>query len=149
MNQVYLLKILKSNYCKAIFVVSFFLGYFLLPEEVFYNVNRILALIYLLTFASLMTCVVRGLKEEINIAHKNKASVLGIISAVVGFAAFHACGIAAPICGMSAGLGIVALVFPNFLYSFLVDNGYLVIYFSLFIQLGAILSLKCLSRNHK
>lgn len=143
MKDIYLVKLLHSNYCKIVFVSSFFLAYYLLPGEVYYSVNRFIAMFYLLLFAFLMTCVVRTVKERAVMAHHNKASILGIIAASLGFVAFHVCGIAAPVCGASAALGVVALAFPQFLHNFLMDNGYLVIYSSIVIQIVVLIYMGC------
>lgn len=139
-------KTLKSNYCKAVFTLAFFLGYFLLPEAIFHNTNRFLAIVYLLVFASLVTCVVRTIKEDIQLAHKNKSSILGTVAAILGFSAFQFCGVAAPVCGISIGAGIVSALFPNFLHTFFTDHAFTVIYISIAIQLAALIHLKCWKR---
>jgi hypothetical protein len=148
MKNIYLLKLLHSNYCKIVFVLSFWGAYYLLPGEVYHSVNGFVAMFYLLLFAFLMTCVVRNVKERAILAHRNKASILGIAAASLGFVAFHVCGIAAPVCGASAALGIAALAFPAFVHNFLLDNGYLVIYTSIVIQIAVLLYMGCFRIKH-
>jgi len=147
MKNIYLLKLLNANTCRIVFVTSFFLAYFLLPEAVFHHANRILAIIYLLTFASLMTCTVRTIRVRVGVARKNGASVFGIIAAVIGISAFQVCGMSAPVCGMSVGIGVVSAIFPSFLVSTLEAYGSLLIYLSIIAQLVALFFLKCLKRS--
>jgi hypothetical protein len=147
MKNIYLLKLLEGNICRIVFVSSFFLAYFLLPEAVFHHANRVLAIIYLLTFASLMTCTVRTIREKAGAARKSGASILGIIAAVIGISAFQVCGISAPVCGMSVGIGVVSAIFPSFLVSALEAYGSWLIYLSIIVQLLALYFLKCLHRK--
>ncbi len=143
MKSLHLISLFKSNYCRIVFVASFFLGYFLLPGTVFHHTSRFLALVYLLVFASLMTCIVRSVKEKINLARKHKGSVLGTIAAILGFSAFQFCGVAAPVCGFSVGAGIVSAIFPSFLNSFFTENGVVIVYVSIGVQLVALYYLGC------
>ena len=143
MKQVYFVNLMKSNYCRIIFLLGFLGAYFMLPEAVFHHTNRLLAIFYMLSFAVLLTCIVRSIKEKVNLAHRGGASWLGIIGAVLGISAFQVCGIGAPVCGMSVGLGVLSTIFPSFMVGFLMDYGMIIIYFSLFIQLLAIWFLGC------
>lgn len=144
-----ILKILSSNYCRLVFVVSFFVGYLLLPEIVFHTANRVLALFYLLVFSSLMTCVIRNVKEKIGMAQRRKSSFLGTIAIIIGFSAFQFCGISAPVCGASIGVGFLSVIFPNFLSRFFLDNGELIIYLSIIAQLAALHYIGCLKMDNK
>lgn len=137
-------KILKSHYCKFVFIISFFGGYFLLPEAIFHNQNRLLAIVYLFVFASLITCVVKSIKERVKLAQKSKSSVIGAVAAILGFSAFHFCGVAAPMCGITVGSGIVALIFPQLMYNFFEQHGFVIIYLSIIIQIAALFHLKCI-----
>jgi len=143
MKNIYLLNLLKCKSCKFVFVFGFFLAYYLLPEAIFHQTSRILALIYMLVFAMLLMCMTRTVKNRVQLARKSGVSMLGIIGAVIGISAFQVCGIGAPVCGMTVGMGVLSTIFPGFMINFLTDYGDVLIYFSLATQLLALYFLKC------
>ena len=143
MPNIYFLKILLSNFCKLVFVAAFFLGYFLIPRSVFDHSYRILALIFMLTFALSITCITRNIKERIALMKTTKSSVLTIVASIFGLAAFQVCGVGTPVCGVSVGVGFVSIIFPGFLYNLLTDyaNGFII--FSIFAQIIALYFMHC------
>lgn len=108
----YIWAVLKSKYCELVFVISFFLSYFLIPKNVFYGWNQLLAYAFMLVFALTTTCIVRNIKEKILLARTYKSSILGIIAVALGLAALQVCGVNAPVCGAAVGIGILSSIFP-------------------------------------
>lgn len=140
---------MKSIYCKAVFLFSFILSYFLLPEGVFSGAHKYIALVFMFTFSFSVSCIFRNIKERIALAHTYKTSVLNLLISILGFSAFQVCGINAAVCSASVSLGVISTIFPGFLVNFLTDYGHIVIWISVIFQLIALYIMKCFVRRKK
>lgn len=144
MKKITLFYIFRSHYCKVCFFLGLILGYSLLPKEIFLYTHKFVAGIFLLLFALVITCLVRSIKERIVAARKYSASSLGLIASIIGLAAFHACGVGAPMCGAAIGVGFVGIFFPAVVSNFISLNYGIFIYLAIFMQLISLYFLKCL-----
>lgn len=144
MNQLYCIKILHSNYCRIVFVLSFIGAYYLIPENVFHSNNRLVAIIFMLVFALTITCIVRNTKEKIKTAKTYKSSILGILATVLGVSALQVCGMSS-MCVVGVGAGVLSVLLPSFMMTFLENFGLQLLYFSIFIQLISLYYMKCFS----
>ncbi len=142
MKNLYLVKILNSNYCKLVFLLSFIGSYYLIPENVFHSGNRLIAMIFMLVFALSVTCIVRNTKERVLLAKTYKTSILSIIATAIGISALQVCGMGS-MCVMGAGVGILSIFLPGFALNYLEAHGVIILYFSIFLQLVALYFLKC------
>ena len=149
MKQSPLKIILKSNYCKLTFVLSIFIISLLIPKTLFYKAYTLLAITFILSSSMLITCIVKTIKERINLAKSKGTSFLGILSILIGFSAMQVCTIGAPICGASIGAGFLALLFPNFAFNLLEKYSVLIIFISLIIQIIALYFMGCLTQKIK
>ncbi len=146
MNKLYCVQILKSNYCKIIFVLGFIGSYYLIPENVFHSDNRLIAMIFMLVFALTITCIVRNTKEKIKTAKTYKTSILSILATVLGVSALQVCGMSS-MCVVGVGTGILSVLLPGFMMGFLENFGLQLLYFSIFIQLVSLYYMKCFNAN--
>ena len=126
-----------SKYCRITFIFLLVLFYMVMPKTIFFSNNWWLAIVYILISATLVTCVVKSIKEKIKYSHKQGLSLVAVIFSAFGIGVFHTCGIAAPVCGAGAGFAIAI----NWLY----DYGIYVIYISLIFQIIALRYLHCFS----
>ena len=140
---MFIVKIFKSNYCKVVFVASFIIGYYLIPKQFFFRQYALVGLLFMLSFAFTTTCLIRNLKERVLLAKTYKTSLISIIATVIGLVAFQACGIGAPVCGASLGVGIVSLIFPRFAFSFVTTYSLYLVVFSIIAQLLSLYFMNC------
>ena len=142
----YLFKIFKSKYCRLVFLISLILVFLLMPKKVFYGYYIILGTIFVLLTSITLTCLVRNIKDKIQSAKSNGASLIGILGIIFGFSALQVCTIGAPVCGATIGASIIALIFPGFAFKVLEDYSLIVVTLSLLIQIFALYYLKCFSK---
>ncbi len=143
MSAPYLITILKSHYCKAVLLLALVASYFLIPEKVFYGFGYVLAITFMIAFSLSVTCIIRNIKEKILLAKTYKRSVLHIILIALGLSAFQVCGIGAPVCGATVGLGVLSVIFPGVFIDFLGDYHLLVIVVSILLQLVSLYYMGC------
>ncbi len=139
----YLVTILKSHYCKAVFLLALFGSYFLIPHKVFYGLGYALAITFMLAFSLSVTCIIRNIKEKILLARTYKRSVVHIILIALGLSAFQVCGVGAPVCGATVGLGVLSVIFPGVFIDFLGDYYLVVIIVSVLLQLVSLYFMGC------
>ncbi|MCD6414979.1 MAG: hypothetical protein J7L23_05135 [Candidatus Diapherotrites archaeon] len=149
MKKAYMLKVIGSNYCKIVFIISLILSYFLIPKTVFTGIYYVLAAVFMLVFAISITCIIRNLKERLMLARTYEGSTLSIIAVVLGLSALQVCGVGAPICGATVGLGIVSVIFPGFFVDFLTDYSVYMILFSIILQLVALYFMNCFKKSNE
>ncbi len=143
MNNFFIFKNLDSHYCKAIFVGSLVLGFFLVPKDVLEGPYKLIAIVFVLIFSLTMACVVRSLKEKVIASQKTGDSMMAVVASVVGISALQVCGLGVPACGASAGVGIVSLIFPGFVFAYLKEYSVFILVVSIFIQLYSLHRMKC------
>ena len=139
----YLFYIFKSKYCLIVFVLSLVISYFLVPKTVFYGVYTILAIAFMAAFALTLTCIVRNIKEKVLLAKTYKSSIVGILATALGLVALQVCGIGAPVCGATVGLGIVSSIFPAVFIELMSKYAIYLILISLIFQLFALYFMDC------
>ncbi len=140
---MYLFKIFKSKYCIVAFGLSLVLSYFLIPKTAFYGWYAILPVLFMLSFALTLTCVVRNVKERVLLAKTSGSSVLGIIAAALGLTALQVCGIGAPVCGASVAMGLLSAIFPTTFVGLLSRFAVQFTLFSILLQIAALYFMNC------
>lgn len=144
--KVYLKKLFESNYCKAVFVISFVVAYFLIPKSVFSGYYSVLGVGFMFSFSLVVTCLVRDVKERVVIERGNyKGHLLGLVFSVVGLTALHTCTVGVHICGAALGLSILSLT-PSFLAGFFVKYSVMIVVFSVVIQLVTLYYMNCFKK---
>ena len=143
MKQITLTKVLKSDFCKAVFIVSAVLVYLIMPKKIFYEFYIIVGVLFIILSSLIITCFVRSIKDKVISAKQSGKSLLGIITIVLGFGAIHTCAIGAPVCGASIGAGLVALIFPGVALAFLEEHNILIITLTLVFQAIILYSMGC------
>ena len=142
LKNLVLFQIFKSTYCIFTFVLSLIIVSLLAPAKIFYHHNLIGYAFIILT-SLLITCLVRNIKEKVYSARINGASVLGILSIILGFGALEVCAMSAPVCGAYISTGILALFLPNIAFSFFEEYHMSIIFFSFLIQFFALYQMQC------
>ena len=149
MKKLFLVRLFRSNYCRAIFVLSFLASYYLVPRSVFNEIYALIALLFMLTFALMFTCLIRNVKERIRTAAiYQSSSLIGIIASVLGIAALQVCGTGGPVCGASIGLAVASTFFPGFVVSFLEGYAIPMVMISVVTQLVSLYYMKCFYVHH-
>ncbi len=146
---MYFLSVLKSNYCKSVFLITFVLSYFLIPDTVFNGWYYLVAVTFMTTFSLTIMCIVRSVKERLVLAKTYGGSLMTIIATAIGLSALQVCGVGAPICGASIGLGVVSAIFPGFMVEFLESYAVWIIIFSALIQVVGLYYMNCFFRKAK
>ena len=147
MKKPYLFTVMESHYCKTVFVLFFLLSYFLIPSTVFFGYYTAIALAFMVTFSLSMTCITRNIKEKIVLSKTYKTSTMGAIASALGLSALQVCGVGAPVCGASVGLGVLAAVFPEFFVAALSEYAVPLILLSIIMQLVSLRFMKCFSSS--
>lgn len=143
MKEIYLVQIMKSHYCKLVFLIGFIGSYFLLPQRVFYDGYIILALLFMLGFGLTFACIIRNIKERMFAPRVASGSILGTIATIIGLSAMQLCGVGLQICGMSLGFGILSVVLPSVLLNFLISYAVPIVIISIIIQIFSLWQMNC------
>ncbi len=133
-KSIYLVDSLKSKYCLLVLAAAVIGGYWLLPKSVFYSFTAVLAIIFLSLFSLNTMCLVRNIKERLILSRASKGSFLGIVATAVGLGALQACGLGAPVCGATVGVGIISFFFPSLLTSLTSRYALILIIGSIFLE---------------
>lgn len=139
----YLIKILNSNYCKIVFILSMIMIYFFLPRGIFKGILSIIGIIFILLSSMVLTCFVRNIKEKYLSAKLNATSSLGLLATIIGISSLQICGLGAPVCGASIVAGILALIAPGVSLHFLKNHEIIIIIISILIQILALYLMNC------
>lgn len=145
-NLPYALAILKTGYCQAVFVAALAGSFFLIPSRVFYEGFGLLALLFMLSFSLMVTCVVRITRERIALAKNYSRSALGLLASGLGLAALQVCGVGMPMCGMSIGISLLSLIFPGIFFRTLTDYAPIILAVSIAAQVLSLYFMKCFKR---
>lgn len=148
LKNVVFIKILKSNYCKAVWVFALFASYFLIPHHLFKTNHIFLAIFFMLSFAMMLTCLIRNIKEKIILTKTYQSSVWGIFASILGLTALQLCGLGGAFCGGSIFLSLLSMIFPGLAISFFSQYAVEIIIFSIFVQILAIWQMGCLMKKN-
>ena len=96
-----LIEILKSKYCKIVFLLSLILSYFLVPKHLVGFWWNLIVIVFILVFSFNMTCMVRNIKERIKVARTTTHSVINLIASGLGIMALQVCGTSGYFCSAS------------------------------------------------
>ncbi len=141
-RQTLLYKVFESNYCKIVFALGLVISYLLIPKAVFESQYLYLAIIYMTLFSTILTCVIRTIKERIKQARMYEKSLIGIIASGIGLATLQVCTLSMS-CSVSLGLSILYLIFPQFFISFLTKYSQYILVISIIFQAIAIYLMGC------
>lgn len=146
---MYLFRIFQSSYCRAVFIISLVGSYFLIPPTVFNGFHYIIAITFMVTFSLSMMCIIRSIKDKILLAKTYKGSIVSLIASILGLSAIQVCGVGAPICGASIGLGLISILFPKFFVDFLTEYSVVIIVISIILQIASLYYMRCFSKYTK
>ena len=147
MRPLYLLQVLRSHYCQFVFGASLVLGYFVVPKKVFYGYDTILGVLFILSFALVMTCLVRQTKERVKVARTYSGAIIGIIATAIGLTALEACGVGAPVCGAMVGVGVLSVILPMSAVDIIGRYAVPILVGSIIIQFIALYFMNCFKRT--
>lgn len=143
---VYIIQVFHSHYCQFVFGASLVLGYFIVPKEVFYGYGIILGILFILSFALVVTCLVRQTKERVKVARTYSGAIIGIIATAIGLTALEACGIGAPVCGAMVGVGILSIILPMSVIDIVSQYAAQILVVSIMIQLVSLYFMNCFKK---
>ena len=143
MKLFYLVKIFNSNYCKIVFLIGLIGGYFLIPKTLLDGFIKILSYLFIFLFALIIACIVRNIKERIVLAKTYSSSIISAIATGLGLVSLHVCGIGAPMCGATIGLGIASSILPSFFLDFITNHSLEIFIISIIFQLLSLFSMRC------
>ncbi|MCD6477663.1 MAG: hypothetical protein J7K87_01545 [Candidatus Aenigmarchaeota archaeon] len=90
-----------------------------------------------------LTCIIRNIKERVKLSKTYETSSISVIAAGIGLAALQVCGVGAPVCGASVGLGILSAIFPGVFVNVLEFYAIWIIVISIALQLIALYEMNC------
>ncbi len=148
-KEIYLLNSLESKYCLFVLTISLFVGYYFIPPHVFHTSYAVFAFVFMFFFALTTMCIVRNIKEKIILARTYKSSLFSILAIVLGLGALQVCGVGAPVCGATVGLGVLSFFFPT-IFSHLpkIFAVYLIVG-SIFLQILSLYFMNCFKKTYK
>lgn len=149
MSDRFLSKMFFSHYCKVVWLLSLLAAYFTIPQHLFSTKYFPLAILFMFGFATMMTCLVRNVKEKVVLAKSYKSSIWGIIASVFGLTALQLCGLGNVFCGGSIFLGILSAVFPGAAVNLLGEYAVEIIIFSILMQFFSIWQMGCFKSKPK
>lgn len=119
------------------------LSYFIVPSHVFKSGHTFIAILFMLSFSLVMTCIIRNIKEEIILARTYKSSILGLLSTTLGLSALQACGLGAPVCGATLGLSLFSSLMPAVFVNFINKHAELMLWIAILFQILTLYLLNC------
>ena len=146
MKNYFLFKIFKTKPCLIIFFLGLILGYLIIPKTIFSGFWTLIRITYIILFSIVITCIVRVIKERIINMKQTGAGIISIIAAALGLGAMQVCGVGAPICGATIGVGIISIFFPSISLNFLSHYSLLIIFISMVLEIIAIYYMGCLKK---
>lgn len=141
-----LIKVLKSHYCKVVFLLSLILSYFLVPRHLVGFWWNLIVIIFMLVFSLNMTCMVRNIKERIKTAKTTTNSVINLIASGLGILALQVCGTSGYFCSASILMGVFSSVLPHFLLDFLKEYSVYIILATILFQVISLRNMKCFKK---
>lgn len=149
MGDCFLSKIFFSHYCKVIWLLSLFAAYLMIPHHLFSTMYFPLAILFMIGFATMMTCMIRNIKDKIVLARSYKSSIWGILASVFGLTALQLCGLGNVFCGGSIFLGVLSAIFPGAAVNLLSEYAVEIIVFSILMQIFSIWQMDCFRSKPK
>ncbi|GEM_PF-693075 len=140
---IYLRQIFKSKVCVLTFIIALIISYLLIPKKAFYGVYTIISVLFMISLALTITCIVRNTKEKVLLARTYESSIIGIIATAIGLASLQVCGVGAPVCGAAVGVGILASVMPYTLMSTITNHAGTLLIISIIFQITALYFMNC------
>lgn len=138
-----LIEKINTKYCRFVFILSLVWWFFMVQKTLFVWNYSILWTIFVLSFALTITCLVRNIKEKIQIANKQKKSIIWIIGAVIGISAAQVCGVNAMFCGSTIWVWVLSTILPWTALWFLSEYSVWIIITSIIIQIFWLYFMKC------
>lgn len=142
-----ILKKMNTKYCLFVFIISLGLWFLMVHKTLFVWIYTILWVVFITTFALTVTCLVRNIKERIQMANKEKKSIIWIIWAVIWISAAQLCGINALFCWSTIWLWLLSTILPVSTVWFLSEYAIWIIILSIVTQIIWLYFMKCFNRK--
>ncbi len=143
MARPFIVEMFRSGYCRLVFLAALPLGYWLTPRTAFHGWYALLGAAFVLSFALVMACTVRHIKERARLAATYSGLTIWTVAAAAGLAGLQACGIGVPMCGAALGAGFLSLALPLWASHFIMEHAVAVVLISLAAQTLALLRMNC------
>jgi hypothetical protein len=145
-KKYFIMNMLRSKYCLIVLLLGLAGGYYFVPKKIFNGIWFVVGIVYIIVFAFVVACMVRVVKERAVNMKNTGASLISVIATVIGIGAMQTCGIGAPICGATVGIGVFSLFFPNISTSFFNEYAMHIVVVSIAIQLLALYFMSCFKK---
>jgi len=132
-----LFNIMKSWWCKGVFVLGLIAALLILPQRAFSGPMLPLSILFIATFSFSLSCTAKNIKEK---TKAYRGSTLGLIGSVIGIGALHTCTMSG-FCA-TATVGIVSAAVPAFIQPLLKYHIY-ILGFAVILQILALMSMHC------
>ncbi|MBU0757776.1 MAG: hypothetical protein KKF44_06920 [Nanoarchaeota archaeon] len=146
-KNVFLVQTFRSRYCIMVFLIGMLLSYFLVPRMLFHT-HLLLALVFMAVFSTVLACSVRIAKERIINTRVAGTGLLSVIAMGIGFSALHVCGVGAPVCGATVGLGVMSLFLPTAASQVIEKYSIHIILISIIFQLVSLYFMNCFKTSN-
>ena len=145
-SETYLINTLKSHYCKIVFAISLLVSYFLVPGKIFYGWYTLLGISFMIIFALVIMCIVRNVKEKVVLAKTYEGSIVSIIAIAIGLAALEVCGVGAPVCTATIGIGVFSALLPGVALGFFEKYGTYIVVGTIILQAISLYFMNCFKK---
>ena len=139
----YIKKVFQSKPCLFTFALSLILSYFLIPKKVFYESFILIAFSFMFLFALIITCTVKNFKEKMKLAKATKGSGLAAVATALGLISLQVCGVGAPVCGATVGVGLISIFLPATALGFVEKYAIEIILMTILLQLVSLKYMNC------
>jgi hypothetical protein len=129
--------------CAIVFVSSLIVWFLLTYKILFYSRYTIIGIIFVLTFSTTITCMIRNTKEKVVQAKQYKKSLFGIIWVVIGVWALQVCGINAFMCWSTIWISVIWAILPTSFINILGEYSIYIIILSIVTQIVWLYYMKC------
>ena len=129
----------KVLYLFSILIFAY-IGYILVPKQVFLSGFWWLAIPFIVSFALVTTCTIRNLR----LRFQNSGGKKGLLASFFGFGALQVCGLSAYACSTALGFSILASVLPHSFLLIFQQYSVLIILISIIVQIYALFQLDCI-----
>ena len=138
-----LLEKIKTIPCAITFVVFLVIWTLITYKTLFYGRYTILGIVFVIIFATTITCMTKNTKEKIIQAKQYKKSLIGIIWVVIGVWAVQVCGVNAFMCGSTIWLSFLWLILPASAINIMSTYSIHIIILSILTQIIGLYYMKC------
>lgn len=144
---IFLFEIFKRKRCRIVALIAAALITLIVPKDIFKGWLILLGVPFIILSSMVVACVVRLLKERIDLSKESGASFLAILATVFGFIALHMCTLGSMVCGATLSFSVVAFILPEYLFHKMSQYPIYVLIFSILLQIISLYLMNCFKKS--